>query len=390
VNSLKARESIRCRLCGYRIMYKASTARDSILLLLSPPHTLPPVDLTRYGIEPNPGMTSLDLLASAAASAPAAAPLSGKKREAPSKSEVGDAFEKKVLAVLDKHPQVDYVKQLNTGDMEGDLLVRRKGDPIDDLCKVQCRTRSAPGSGITSSQIDKFGAVVFVLQNPQRSRFYVAIGSDLTVNKLGGSRFVGRDDLNAEYRIDYDGESGRSEDEAWSLVAQRIVDLLPRSAKNIDKLAPGHAKEKAGISIMRHLVADSTVDVVFASSQPLAYDVLWAGEKVQVKTTATPTKAKTYFFHLQRSGSRRPYEAGVGFAFVALDCASRFYILTAKQAQEMKLVGEGAPTSLTLPGPEDAPEDHAFANFLFPRKFESSASALSCLVKRKACANQCS
>jgi len=272
------------------------------------------LDLTRYGVERNPGPveTIADM------------PSVGTKGVDWAPSKPGDWFEEQLLLRLQAHDAVQDAKRVGaTGDKKADIVVLLRGGHAGlEYRSVQCRVRNQKrGHGPYAGHRD-FGRTVFVLLNATRSRFYVVIAEELAVGKSGSGV-----DANEEHRIDYGVDSGRTEAEAWGLVVEKIVELLPRAEVFVAALSPKHTSEAAGVHIIRSVVASQPhLEGKLAAAQDASHDLTLAGAPLQVKASDNPHRPGLYRFHVRHGRTHsRPYEAGLSFAFVVNACTERFY-----------------------------------------------------------------
>jgi hypothetical protein len=183
---------------------------------------------------------------------------------------------------------------------------------------------------------------------------------------------------------------GVSEKPAYRAVALKIVELLRCSMIYQSSLSRTHAIEAAGATSLRATVAanDLFQNAVMEAVQNTVTDFQFAGEHVQLKTTSAKMSGRNtqYDFNLHHGhigSKRRPYDAGIAFAFVVVGC-SRFYYFSKEQAKEHHLVGEGAPSDLGLPHPDKCALDpnHDHFPFLDPRPRVSRCFSPSSGVKR--------
>jgi hypothetical protein len=169
----------------------------------------------------------------------------------------------------------------------------------------------------------------------------------------------------------YGEGSGRTEEEAWVAVAEKIVQLLPRSKIYAPSLSPSHQVEMTGMQIIQRVVAQRGNifdNVVMASAQSSATDLTYQGAPVHVKAASKLSgHSKLYQFRLHHGTKHhRPYDVGIAFIFVVTACTDRFYLVSAAKAKKLKIVGKGAPPQIRLPHPNQCEADHSYHPFLFP------------------------
>jgi hypothetical protein len=118
-------------------------------------------------------------------------------------------------------------------------------------------------------------------------------------------------------------------------------------------------------------------DQIVSAAQHSAVDFVYAGHRVQLKTASKPDKkgGSTYGFHLTHghTGNRRPYEAGLAFAFTVVGCNDRCYFVPAEAAKKQKLVGENAPAKIRLRHPHECKKGDRLAEFLLPKPEEEES-----------------
>jgi len=132
------------------------------------------LDLTRYGVERNPG--PMETIADM--------PSAGTKGRDWRPSLLGDWLEEQLLLRLQAHDAVQDAKRVGgTGDKKADIVVLLHGGHAGlEYRSVQCCVRNMKSSHGPYAGLCDFGRTVFVLLNADRSRFYVAIAEELAVH----------------------------------------------------------------------------------------------------------------------------------------------------------------------------------------------------------------
>jgi len=134
-------------------------------------------------------------------------------------------------------------------------------------------------------------------------------------------------------------------------------------------LSPSHAIEAVGMAIFKHIVQTLYPHRLTrpADKQASTTDVYYAGQKVQAKAASKLFQGK-YKFGLRHGhqGNKRPYatEDNLAFSFVVTTCKTSCYLVPAKFAVEHELVGKTAQTAICLPHPEECPPNDPFYQFI--------------------------
>jgi hypothetical protein len=175
---------------------------------------------------------------------------------------------------------------------------------------VQCRTRNQLNStGLEKKAIQKFAGVLYVFLNTARCTFYVLMPEDYEETGKGGGGFGGAVRAkNQKHAIVYGDGSvpARTEAQAWAAVAERIVELLPRSKVYAPSLSPNHAIEVTGVQIIQRVVAQhgNIYEIAEMSMvQSSASDMKLRGENTQVKSASKTAIRSTMHSAYSTAGS---------------------------------------------------------------------------------------